>query len=265
MRETIGFIGLGALGLPIAHNLLEREYPLRVFNRTESKAAPLVARGAQLMTGPAAVATPGGVVVSVLWDDASVEGLVASPGFLEALGPGGVHVSMSTISPDAAKRVAALHARAGSAYVEAPVFGRPEAAAARKLWMPLAGAQAAKERVKPILEALGAQGIYDFGEAPGAALVVKLAGNFLIGSAARSMVEALAMAEGNGVDPRAVVAMLTTTLFTAPIYQSYGKQIAEKTVSVLGSEIVKKDLGIFLRTAASVGSQTPIAATLSGL
>jgi 3-hydroxyisobutyrate dehydrogenase-like beta-hydroxyacid dehydrogenase len=110
LRETIGFIGLGALGLPLATNLLERECPLRLFNRTASKAAPLVARGAQLMTGAAGVATAGGVVISVPWDDASVEALVASPGFLESLEPGGVHVSMSTISPDAAKRVAALHA-----------------------------------------------------------------------------------------------------------------------------------------------------------
>jgi 3-hydroxyisobutyrate dehydrogenase-like beta-hydroxyacid dehydrogenase len=101
-----------------------------------------------------------------------------------------------------------LHAQHGSIYIEAPIFGRPEAAVAQKLWIPFAGPQSAKERVRPLLQAMGGQGLFDFGEEVGAATLVKLVGNFLIGSAAHSLREALSMAEKNGVDPKAVVDML---------------------------------------------------------
>lgn len=265
MRETIGFVGLGHLGLPMATNLADAGYSLRVYNRTESKAETLVARGMRLATRPVDAVTPGGIVVSVLWDDAALESVVTSDGFLQQLGPGGIHVSMSTVLPETARRLAALHAQRGCVYLEAPIFGRPEAAAARKLWIPVAGERAAKDRVRHLLEAMGAQGIFDFGEAVGAATVVKLVGNFLIISAARSMVEGLAMADKNGVDPKAVVDMLTTTLFTAPIYQSYGKMIAEKTAPVMQSGIPIKDLGLFKRTAEQVESPTPISSGLYDL
>ncbi len=261
MSTTIGFIGLGKLGLPMATHLVEAGYAVRVYNRTASKAGALVARGAHLATTPADAVTDGGVAVSVVWDDAALEGVVTSAQFLERLGPGGVHVSMSTVSPEAARRVATLHERAGCAYVEAPIFGRPEAAVAKKLWVPVAGSAAAKARVRPILEAMGAQGIFDFGEAAGAAVTVKLAGNFLIVSAARSLAEALAMAGGEGVDPHAVVHMLTTTLFSAPVYQSYGKMIADKTTP-MQSPIPLKDIGLFERTAAQAGAPTPLASRL---
>jgi len=265
MSEAIGFIGLGLLGLPMATNLVDAGHSLRVYNRTASKAAPLVARGVPLVTRAVDAVTTGGVVVSVLWDDAALESVVTGDGFLEKLGPDGVHVSMSTVLPETARRIAALHARHGCTYVEAPVFGRPEAAVARKLWIPFAGAPAGRERARPLLEAMGAQGIFDFGDAVGAATVVKLAGNFLIISAARSLGEALSLADKSGVDARAVVEMLTTTLFPAPIYQSYGKMIADKTVPFTQSQIPKKDLGLFLRTAEQVDSPAPLSSQLYDL
>lgn len=258
-NETIGFIGLGRLGTPMAQNLIERGHRLRVYNRTASKAEPLVARGAELAARPADVVTPGGTVITLLWDDASVESVVTSEGFLERLGPGGLHVSMTTVSPEAARRVAALHARHGSIYVEATVFGRPEAAAARELWIPMAGVDEGKARARPLLEAMGAKGVFDFGEAAGAAAVVKLAGNFLIISAARSLGEALTVVEKSGVDPKSVVEMLTSTLFPAPIYASYGTMFAEKKQSFAASKIPEKDLGSFTRTADALESPTPIA------
>ncbi|WNG43258.1 NAD(P)-dependent oxidoreductase [Archangium minus] len=261
MSEAIGFIGLGLLGLPVATNLVDAGHSLRVYNRTAAKAAPLVERGVYLASRPADVVTPGGVVVTLVWDDASLEDVVKSDGFLERLGPGGVHISMSTVLPETARRLERLHAQQGCAYVEAPIFGRPEAAAARRLWIPVAGKQPAKDRVRPLLEAMGAQGIFDFGEAVGAATTVKLVGNFLIVSAAHSLTEALSMAEKSGVDPKAVVEMLTTTLFAAPIYQSYGKMIAEKTPA-MQSPIPLKDVGLFKRTAEQVESPTPISSHL---
>jgi 3-hydroxyisobutyrate dehydrogenase-like beta-hydroxyacid dehydrogenase len=265
MSETIGFIGLGHLGLPLATNLLSAGYALRVYNRTVSKAEPLVDRGAHLAIRPVDVVTTGGIVATIVWDDAALESVVTSDGFFERLGPGGIHLSMSTVSPETSKKLAALHAQHGSAYVAATIFGRPEAAVARQLWMPIAGPQHAKERVQPLLEAMGAQGIFDFGEEAGAANIVKLVGNFLITSAGYSLREALRMAEKNGVDPKAVVNMLTSTLLSAPIYQSYGKRIAEGTAPFSQNAIPRKDVGLFKTNAQQVEAPTPIARLLFDL
>jgi 3-hydroxyisobutyrate dehydrogenase-like beta-hydroxyacid dehydrogenase len=112
---------------------------------------------------------------------------------------------------------------------------------------------------------MGGQGLFDFGEEVGAATLVKLVGNFLISSAGYSMREALSMAEKNGVDPKAVIDMLTRTLFPAPIYQSYGKRIAEKAAPFGQSKIPLKDVGLFKKTAQQVESPTPIARLLSDL
>lgn len=262
MSGSIGFIGLGLLGMPMANNLADAGYSLVVHNRTASKADAFVARGAQRAARPADAVISGGVVVTALWDGAALESVVTSEGFLDRLGPGGLHISTSTVLPETSKRLAALHHEHGCAFVEAPIFGRPEAAVARQLLIPVAGPAADTARARPVLEAMGAQRIFDFGEAFGAALVVKLVGNFMIISAARSMTEGLAMAEKAGVDPRPIVEMLTTTLFAAPIFQSYGKRIVDGTASLGASKIPEKDLGLFEQTAAPVGSPTPIASLL---
>jgi 3-hydroxyisobutyrate dehydrogenase-like beta-hydroxyacid dehydrogenase len=265
MSEQIGFIGLGHLGLPMATNLLNAGYALRVYNRTASKAEPLVAQGAHLASRPVDTVPSGGIVATIVWDDGALESVVTSDGFFERLGPGGIHLSMSTVSPETSKKLAALHAQHGSAYVAATIFGRPEAVVARQLWMPLAGPQHAKERARPLLEAMGAQGIFDFGEEAGAANIVKLVGNFLITSAGYSLREALRMAEKNSVDPTAVVNMLTSTLLSAPIYQTYGKRIAEGTAPFSQNAIPRKDVGLFKTTAQQVESPTPIARLLFDL
>lgn len=262
MDRSVAFIGLGNLGLPMATNLADAGVLLRVYNRTESKSHSLVARGMDRFDRPVDAVEGGGVVVTVLWDDAALESVVESDGFLDKLGTGGVYVSMSTVSPDVARRLATRHQEMGSTYVAAPVFGRPEAAVARQLWIPIAGDASAKAQIRPLLAAMGAQGIFDFGEDAGAGTVVKLAGNFLIISAARSLGEALAMVRRNGVDPQAVVDMLTTTLFPAPIYRSYGKAIAEGTAPAMKSSIPTKDMGLFARAAEHVDSPMPISTAI---
>lgn len=257
MSEMIGFIGLGLLGFPMAKNLVDSGRSLRVYNRTAEKADPLVALGATRAEKPSEAVVSGGIVVSVVWDDAALESIVTSDGFLEKLGKGGVHISMSTVSPEAARRVAKLHEAHGCSYVEAPVFGRPEAAVARQLTIPMVGEKAAKTRVKPILEAMGGKNIFDFGEAPGAAVAVKIAGNFLMFSATRSMIEAFSMAEKNGADLHVLLEMLTTTLFPSPIYKNYGQRIADKLPAFV-SPIPEKDMGLFKKTAEHAGASTQI-------
>ena len=256
MGERIGWMGLGKLGYPMAVNLLECGYQLTVCNRTRGKAEPLAERGAQVASEPLQIASKGGIVVSVLWDSDTTESLV-TPAFLSRM-EGGVHIGMCTGSPEAAKKLAKLHADHGSTYVEAPVFGRPEAVTARQLAIPYAGPFEAKNRVKPVLTAMGGSALFDVGEQPGMPTVIKQLGNFLIISAGRSLVEGLAIAESAGVDMMAAVKMLTETLFPSPIYRSYGSAIAEKKQDLNTSPISAKDLGLFRQLAEEFALPHPI-------
>jgi len=259
-EQRAGFIGLGLLGLPMATNLIDAGYALTVHNRTASKAAPLVGRGAVLAGHPMEVARPGGVVVTALWDDAAVQS-IATPNWLARL-TGGLHISTATMLPETSRQLAARHAAAGVGFVEAPIFGRPEAAAARRLAVPYAGAAHDKRRAAPVLKAMGAAELFDLGEAFGAALATKLAGNFMIISAVRTFGEALQMASRAGADPKRVVDMLTSTLFAAPIYQSYGQRLLSGGTGFV-SKIPEKDLGLFVETAGPL--PIPIASLLQTL
>ena len=260
LEQPVGFIGLGDLGRPMARNLLASGYKLKVYNRTASKAEAFAALGAQVAERPRDAVMAGGVVLTIVSDDDALESIVNSEGFLEGLGSGGVHLSMSTVSPELAQKLAALHAEHGSVYVEAPVFGRPEAAA-RELWICLAGPTPEKARVRPLLEALS-QGIYDFGEAAGAAVTVKLSGNFLIISAWLAMSEALSLVKKSGVAPTKVIDMLSRTLFPAPVYQSYGKMIALDPEHLKTNWIGPKDIGLFKDLALQVESPTDLVSLL---
>jgi 3-hydroxyisobutyrate dehydrogenase-like beta-hydroxyacid dehydrogenase len=261
MSATIGFIGTGNMGLPMARNLLKAGFSPRVYNRTAEKARPLAEQGAQIVGSPAETVEPGGIVITMLANDAAVESVVMGEGgFLDHLGPSGIHLSMSTIAPATVLRLVALHEQRGSLLVSAPVFGRPEAAEARKLWIAEAGPRPAKERVRPVLEALG-QGIFDFGETQGAANVVKLCGNFMLVAAMEAMAETSTLAEKNGVPRTDVMNMLTQTLFACGPYQNYGKAIAEERYTPAGFKLVLglKDVTLALQTATDARMPMPLA------
>ncbi len=181
----------------------------------------------------------------------------------KSLGPGGVHVSMSTVSPEVAGRVAQHHAAFGVSYVAAPVFGRPEAAEARKLAVCVSGAADAKTRVRPLLDALG-QGVFDMGEEPAAANVAKLVGNFWIMSAIETMAEGFALAEKNGLDPARVVDLLGSTLFACPIYQNYGRMLLSGVFEPAGFrlQLGLKDVNLMLKTAGASHVPLPLASLL---
>lgn len=257
MAETLGFIGLGKLGLPIAEKLIAAGYALRVHNRTAEKSAPLIALGATAVKSAAESAIAGGAVLSVVADDRAILE-VASDDFCEALGTG-IHVSLSTVSPVTSRTLAERHARFGGRFVAAPVFGRPEAAAAKKLWICTSGAAASKEAVKPIFDAIG-QGVFDFGEEVGAANIVKLAGNFLITAAVEAMAEASAMAEKNGVARADLLNMLSSTIFNCPIYANYGKGIIHSQFEPAGFAIplILKDMHLVQKTASDARAPMPI-------
>ena len=262
MSERLGFIGLGAMGTPIAGNLLAGGHALRLFNRTPEKTKPLVERGAEAAKTPADAAAPGGVVFTMVTDDAALREIVESDGFLERL-RGGVHVSMSTVTPKAARDVAKRHSAAGSAYVAAPVFGRPQAAAEKQLWVCLSGPAAARERVRPLLSAVG-RGTFEFGDDPGAANVVKLCGNFMLAASIEMMAEAWTLAAKNGLAPEEIAKFFSETLFAAPVFKNYGAAIAAKRYSPPGFRLALglKDLELVLATSRESKAPMPLASLL---
>ncbi|HET8913918.1 MAG TPA: NAD(P)-dependent oxidoreductase [Ktedonobacteraceae bacterium] len=264
MTEKIGFIGLGNMGHALAQNLLADGYDLKVYNRTPDKADDLVKKGAILVSKPAEVVSKGGIVISVLSNDQAVEEIVfGKGGILPQMKEDTIHLSISTLGPDTARKLAKAHEEYGSKYVSSPVFGRPDAAATRTLWVCTAGPQAAKERVQPILQALS-QGVYDFGEDVGAANIVKLAGNFMIVSAMEAMAEALTLGEKNGIERSALINMLTQTIFTGRIYQNYGQAISQKRYMPAGffMELGLKDINLALKTAEEANMPMPLASLL---
>jgi 3-hydroxyisobutyrate dehydrogenase-like beta-hydroxyacid dehydrogenase len=261
MSMETGFIGLGSMGLPIATNLAAAGVKLRVNNRTAAKADPLLEKGAILAANPGDAATAGGIVMTMLADDAAVESVVmGAHGIAARLGRDGIHVSLSTISPATSRRLASYHAEHDNTYIAAPVFGRPDAAAARQLVVCTSGPAAAKDRVRPLLEAIG-RVIYDYGEDPGAANVAKLTGNFLIIAALEAMGEAFAMAEANGIDRIEVAEMLGKTLFACPVYQRYGEMVAAKrhTPAGFALKLGLKDTDLILKTGGDAHVPMPIA------
>lgn len=264
MEKKIGFIGLGNMGLNMAKSLILAGYRLQVYNRTISKADELDSAAITKCKTPAEAAANVSVVITMLSEDEIVkETTTGADGILKTLPKQAVHISMSTISPDTAAQLAALHKNAGSYYLAAPVFGRPEAAAAKKLWICVSGDQKAKEIAKPILEAIG-QGIVDFGETAGGANVVKIAGNFMILSSMEMMAEAYTLAEKNGLDRLQVADFFSSTLFSAPIFQNYGKLIANKQFEPVGfkSKLGYKDARLAFKLSQQSEIPMPFATTV---
>ena len=264
MAEHIAVVGLGGMGSGAARRLLDQGHRVTVWNRSAAKAAPLVERGAKAAQSPGEAAAGAGIVITLLADDQALEEVVLGPeGIAARLGEGGVHLSMSTIAPATARRLAEAHREAGAAYVAAPVFGRPDAAASGQLWIVTSGPAAAKERARPVLEAL-AQGVQDFGEDPAGAHVVKLAGNFMIAAATEAMAEAYTLGEKCGLDRARLAEFFGATLFPSRIYQNYGKAIAEHRYEPAGFKLRLglKDLRLVLGAADASEMPMPLASLL---
>jgi 3-hydroxyisobutyrate dehydrogenase-like beta-hydroxyacid dehydrogenase len=238
------------MGLAMATNLLKAGFGLRVYNRTIEKARPLLEQGARLVRSPAEAAEPGGVVVTMVSDDRALEEVtVGTNGLLGRLGDG-IHLSMSTIAPRTAHRLAGLHREQGASYVASPVFGKPEVAAKAKLWIVTSGDAKAKARVRPLQEALS-QRVFDFGDEPGAANVIKLAGNFMLGAAIESMAEAFTLAQKHGVPRQQTYEFFSQTLFDCFVYRDYGELIASEHYQPIGAKpsLIRKDYGLILDAA----------------
>jgi len=259
----VGFIGLGHMGTGMAASLLRAGHEVTVYNRTPGKAQGLVAQGARAAAG-VADACGGDAVVTMLADDGAVEGAVfGEKGVIGSLGKGAIHVSMSTISVALSERLSEAHANAGQRFVAAPVFGRPEMAAAAKLFIVAAGAPDAIDACLPLFEAMGPK-TFPIGNQPKAANLVKLSGNFLSASVIEALGEALALVGKAGVDRRRYLDLLTSTLFTAPVYRTYGGLIAEGRFEPPGfaAPLGHKDIRLTLAAAETLRVPMPFAAVL---
>jgi 3-hydroxyisobutyrate dehydrogenase-like beta-hydroxyacid dehydrogenase len=252
------FIGLGAMGRGMAANLIKAGHHVRVWNRSRKPMDDLVHQGAE----PAhdARAAFGGIVFSMLSDDSAVREVFLAPGMLEAAPPGTIHVNMATISVRLAQDLTEECRRHGVEYVAAPVFGRPDAAAAGQLHIVVAGPDEAIARVQPLLDAMG-QRTWRLGSEPSQANAVKLAGNFMIASAIESMAEAAVMVERHGVRPAELVNIMANTLFACPIYKGYGALIADRRYTPPGFRLALglKDVRLAQEAAEAVGMPMPIA------
>ncbi|WP_373544036.1 NAD(P)-dependent oxidoreductase [Chamaesiphon sp.] len=261
--KTIGFIGLGAMGLPMARNLIEAGFKLRIYNRTKSKADELIKLGAEVVDSPAAVAADG-IVVTMLANDAAVAEIVTGKdGIGNALGQNGIHLSMSTISPQLARELAELHAQSGAEYVASPVSGRPDAAAAKQLTMWVSGSKAAKERMMPVIAAMG-RGSSDVGEDPAAGHIAKLAANILVLNTIEILSEVLIFTEQSGLDPHVFADAITSTMFAAPIFKTYGDILASGKLPDPGFKLslALKDMNLALNAGETSQVAMPVVSVL---
>jgi 3-hydroxyisobutyrate dehydrogenase-like beta-hydroxyacid dehydrogenase len=256
----VGFIGLGNMGVGMAANLLNAGHEVTVYNRTPGKSDALVQQGAH-RAASVAEAGRGEIVITMLADDAAVESVAfGKDGLIAALPSGRIHISASTISVALSEKLTAAHQEKSHHFVSAPVFGRPEAAAARKLFVVAAGPSQAVDACQPLFDAMG-QRTFRFGEKPSHANLVKLSGNFLIVSTIEALSEALALVGKGGLDQREYLDFLTSTLFNAPIYKTYGNIITEKKFQPAGfaAPLGLKDVRLALAAGESLRVSLPIA------
>jgi 3-hydroxyisobutyrate dehydrogenase-like beta-hydroxyacid dehydrogenase len=266
---NIAFIGLGNMGSPMANNLLKAGHTLTVYNRTHARADALKPLGARVANTPGEAAAGVEVAITMLADDHALESVVfgkdafGKGSLLESLPPNAIHVSMSTISVALSRRLAAAHAEHKQHYVSAPVFGRPEAAAAAKLFIVAAGPAAQIERCRLLFDAMGQKTFIAGDDAPGANLM-KLTGNFLITTVIESLAESFALVRKAGLDANLFHEILTNSLFNAPIYKTYGALINSQKFEPAGFKLPLglKDNRLLLAAAEENAVAMPMASLI---
>ncbi|HVT56252.1 MAG TPA: NAD(P)-dependent oxidoreductase [Xanthobacteraceae bacterium] len=259
----IGFIGLGQMGAGMAANLIKAGHDVTVYNRTKSRTEPLVKVGAKA-AAHVAEASKADFVFTMLSDDRALEDVAFSEnGLLANLPKDGTHISSSTISTALSARLTKAHRDASQRFISAPVFGRPDAAAAAKLFVIAAGGKAALDEAAPLFDAVG-QKTFIVSSEPEAANLVKLSGNFLIASVIETLGEAMALVAKGGIERDKYLEILTSTLFNAPIYKTYGGLIAQENFSPPGfaAPLGQKDIRLALAAAEDLCVPMPVASLL---
>ena len=258
----VGFIGLGHMGAAMAANLVKTGHEVTVYNRTRDKTRALEAAGARVAK-TVSEACQGDAVMTMLANDEAVESVVLGhEGVLASLDVGALHISSSTISVALSERLSREHSEHGQRYIAAPVFGRPDAAAAGQLVVVAAGEPAAIATASGVLAAI-ARKVFEVGEAPQAANLVKLSGNFLNAAVLESLGEAFALITKGGIDREKYLEILTS-LFNAPAYAIYGELIASGRFEPAGfaAPLGQKDIRLLLAAADTLRVPMPLGGLL---
>jgi 3-hydroxyisobutyrate dehydrogenase-like beta-hydroxyacid dehydrogenase len=259
----IGFIGLGNMGAGMAANLIKGGHTLTVWNRSVEAGKPLAELGATVAAKAADTANGAEVLHSMLANDAAVREVILDGGVLDALPKGAVHVNHATISVALARELIDAHEKRGLGYVAAPVFGRPEVAAAGNLNVVASGKPGAIATVQPLLELIG-QKVWPMGDDPIRATIVKIGGNFMIGAAIETMAEATTLTRAHGVSAKDFLDVMSNSLFAAPIYKIYGGMIAERKYepAAFKMSLGFKDIGLARAAAEAERVPMPFASVL---
>ncbi len=260
----IGFLGLGKMGTPMALRLIAAGHELSVWNRSEARTEPLAREGAIVAGTPAEAELGADAVITMLFDDAAHEEvLFGANGLMDALSPGALHISCSTISVALSERLTAEHARRGHKFVAAPVFGRPNVAQEGRLWIVAAGADDALAKARPVLESLS-RGISVIGSEPRQAHALKLGGNFLISAMIHSLSESFVYAESQGIAPGSFLEAVNSALFQSPFYAAYGNVMLHPPEQAGATvELGAKDLRLLREAAASRHTRLSLADNLA--
>ena len=260
----IGFLGLGKMGLPMAHRLVAAGHELSVWNRTEGRTEPLLREGAIAAGTPAEAELGADAVFTMLFDDHAHEEVLFGPnGLMDALTPSTLHIACSTISVALSDRLTREHAQRGIPFIAAPVFGRPNVAEAGKLWIVAAGPHYHVERARPLLEPL-ARGISVVGTDPKQAHALKLGGNFLISAMIHSLGESFVYARSQGINPEIFFEAVNSALFQSPFYASYANVMLHPPQTPGATiHLGAKDLRLFREAAAAGGARLSLADNLA--
>jgi 3-hydroxyisobutyrate dehydrogenase-like beta-hydroxyacid dehydrogenase len=251
----VGFIGLGMMGMAMARNIAKAGHRVQAWNRSAVDAAELT------MVSPGD-AFGADVVFTMLSDDAAIRAVVLDGDLLARARKGAVHVVASTISVDFATELAEKHAEAGVAYLSAPVFGRPDVAAAAQLNIVVGGAPSAIEKAAPLFAVIGKK-TWVLGDRPEHANAAKIAGNMMIGMAIEAMAEATLLVEGNGVKPQAFFDLILESLFGCRVYQSYSPKIVQQEYAPgFKMSLGLKDLRLATAAAERAGKRLPMLDTV---
>ena len=257
----ISVLGLGQMGAPIARNLVARGFAVRVWNRDAAKTAGIP--GATACVSISAAVAGADVAITMVSDDAALRDVtLGAGGLLDALPPGAVHLGMSTVSLAIVGELVEAHRARGHQYVAAPVFGRPDAAAAAKLFVVPGGPAETLDRLAPVFAAVG-QATFPMAT-PEQAALAKLAGNFMIAGTLEMLAEALAFGEKGGIDPEQLLGLLTGTIFGSPVVHRYGGMIARTEFEPAGFalRLGLKDVNLVLSASQQLGLPMPVASVV---
>lgn len=258
----VGFLGTGRMGKAMATNLLKAGHRVRAWDKSAAPLGELRAAGAEIAAG-AAEAVSGDVLISMLPNDQALHEVFIAGDLLRYASPALVSVNMGTVSLDCVDELVAAHKARNIPYVAATVFGRPDVAAAAKLSIMAAGDAAAIDRVQPLFDAMG-QRTSRVGPEPRHANIAKIAGNLMVACAIEAIGEAAALLRKYRMSAPDVLDVIITSLFNVPVYQGYGRAIAQQQYVPPGFDLVlgMKDVGLALKAGEQANVPLPFASVL---